>query len=214
MASVGIGVLLLSLLGYFLVVPAIIPHQTLEGVKVPIIGNRQYPIQKDERGAIAFVVPQMGGSTPTPLPTLTTASTQAIGMSPNAAQQTATWAIVSGSACGTTAGEAIRTVVGIYDWAANPCLESPCPPGMVLAVKSGGITYILSSPDSTEYQHWIWSIGKSWPPAETVPAIGTTVMVTGILAQRTDFSGQSFYEIKVQSLLQCHSEGSTIVCPS
>jgi hypothetical protein len=96
--------------------------------------------------------------------------------------------------------DAAVTLVGIYQGAPNPCLDSLCPPGMVMVLVSGGQTYFLASSNSTEYGHWTWDLRTSWPPSGETPQIGATVQVTGILEERVDVNGKTFLEVEVQSL--------------
>jgi hypothetical protein len=95
---------------------------------------------------------------------------------------------------------AVVTLIGVYQVAPNPCLDSLCPPGMVVVLESGDQTYFLASLDSTEYGHWIWDLTKTWPPNGENPQIGAAVQVTGMLKQRVDVNGNTFLEIEVQSL--------------
>ena len=88
-----------------------------------------------------------------------------------------------------TTADTIR-LAGIYSPTGNPCLTVPCLPGIVSAVKAGGINHFLTRKESM-----FWNENFAWH--EYTPAMGDSVRVTGIPTKRTDVNRKTYHTIEV-----------------
>lgn len=81
-------------------------------------------------------------------------------------------------------------IAGSYSIVGNPCLTIPCLPGVVSAVESEGIIFILTSNDH------MYSDGNfTWN--DYTPVDGDSVVVRGIVTHRTDINNDSYLTVEV-----------------
>lgn len=82
------------------------------------------------------------------------------------------------------------SIIGKYSIIGNPCLTVPCIPGVVSAVETNDTTFILESGGL-----WFWNGDFSWN--EYFPSYGDSVIVTGIITNRTDLNGRKYSTIEI-----------------
>jgi hypothetical protein len=81
-------------------------------------------------------------------------------------------------------------LLGIYSIVGNPCLTSPCLPGVVSSVTSNDTNYILTMHDS-----FIWNGEFSW--RGYFPEPGDSIMIEGIITARLDCFAQEYFTCEV-----------------
>lgn len=86
-------------------------------------------------------------------------------------------------------------IVGEYSITGNPCLNDPCIPGVVSSVKANDTVYVLSRNGV-----WFWNGDFSWN--EYNPSLGDSVIVNGVITNRTDITGEQYYTIEVIDFLK------------
>ena len=81
-------------------------------------------------------------------------------------------------------------IIGEYSIKGNPCLTVPCIPGVVSAVEATDTVFVLESGGSL-----FWNGEFSWNGY--VPNYGDSVIVTGIITDRTDVFGKQYFTLEV-----------------
>ncbi len=80
-------------------------------------------------------------------------------------------------------------IIGKYSIIGNPCLTVPCIPGVVSALETSEKVLVLES------NGWFWNGEFSWNGY--VPNFGDSVIVTGIITNRTDINMKKYYTIEI-----------------
>lgn len=86
----------------------------------------------------------------------------------------------------------LKTITGRYVCIGNPCVTSPCLPGMAYAVLANAKSYYV-----TVNGRW-FSENRSW--AEYTPQPNDIVMISGYLHEQNDIFGKPFYTIEAVAL--------------
>jgi hypothetical protein len=84
------------------------------------------------------------------------------------------------------------TLTGTYSVVGNPCMQNPCLPGVVSAIRSMDKDYILSRNDM-----YFWNGDFSWDGY--TPEIGDSIRVQGIITERKDILGDTYVTCEVLS---------------
>lgn len=87
----------------------------------------------------------------------------------------------------------ITTITGKYSYIGNPCINSPCLPGMVHSISKDDQYYLLTVNGIWLYENFSW---EGYLPKE-----GDLVTVVGYLSMKRDIKGKYFYEIEIISLV-------------
>jgi len=80
-------------------------------------------------------------------------------------------------------------ITGTYDYAGNPCLSNPCPPGIVSALHIVNKILILAYHDLWFWDDIVWNNYQ--------PQMGDSVTAKGIITQRTDCFGGNYEQLEL-----------------